>query len=241
METDGTTPDGVETLDEELGEEPQAEIYTPGDDSVQLIITPEKRREILGKLAEFEMQLANLTYLQQNFVLAVLQDPTNLAMAVRKAGYSSVSDNSVRVKATQLMQDPKIASAVAIGQSLREDRTMVTSERTINELAIIAFSDITNYVVKPGVNMLEVKEGVPEYALRAVSQAEFKTTVVDKPNGDVQTTYNVKIKLWNKTDALRLLALYQKLVSGEGGTVINNNTVNQQQNTWNFGGKEIPL
>lgn len=241
MENDESTPEGIEELDEGLSEEDTAEVYTPGDESVQLIITPEKRREILGKLAEFEMRLANLTFLQQNFVLAILQDPTNLARAVRKAGYSALSDNAVRVKGSQLMSDPKIAAAIAIGQGLREDRTMVTSERTINELAIIAFSDITHYQVRPGINILEVKEGVPEYVIRAVSQAEFKTVVVDKPNGDVQTTYNVKIKMWNKTDALRLLALYQKLVSGEGGTVINNNTQNVQQNTWNFGGKEIPL
>jgi phage terminase small subunit len=240
MEETSGTPERVEELPPD--EEP-AEIYQPGDsiDETQMMLTPTKRKEIIGRLAEFEYQLAALSPLMQGFVLAYLQDPTNLSACARRAGYA---EGSAKVKASQLMADSRIQAVIALGQLLREDRTMVTAERTINELAIIAFSNIGDYEVRPGTNQVVTREGAPEYALRAVSQAEYTTTAKEDSDGNVTTTYKVKIKLWSKTDALRMLAMYQRLLQGDtGGTIINNDNSTHvhkhDHHTWKIGDKEL--
>lgn len=227
------------TVEELMDDDRPVEIYQPGDsiDETQQMLTPERRREILGKLADFELQLSALSPLMQGYVLAYLQNPTSQAECARKAGYA---ESSAKVKASQLMADSRIQACIALGQLLREDRTMVTSERTINELAIIAFSNIGDYKVEPGSNQVTVREGVPEYALRAVSSAEYTTSVAENDNGDVKTTYKVKIKLWSKTDALRMLAIYQRLLSPDGGTTNNSLHLHKHEHhTWKVGDREL--
>lgn len=232
-------PARAELPEEDLSEDEAVPIYQPGEsvDESQLMLTPEKRQEILGKLAEFEYQLSALAPMQQGFVLAMLEDPTSQLEAARKAGYS---ENGASQRASILMNDARIQAVLALGQQLRQDRTMVTTDRTLNELAIIAFSNIGDYEIRPGSNQVVTREGIPEYALRAVSSAEYTTTVSE--SGDrVTTTYKAKIKLWSKTDALRMLAMYQKLVGGDGN-VDNSKHLHlhkHEHQTWDIGGKRL--
>ncbi len=212
------------------------EIYQPGDsiDESQQMLTPERRQEILGKLVEFELQLSTLSPLMQGFVLAYLQDPTNQAACARKAGYS---EHTSKIKGSQLMADSRIQAAIALGQQLREDRTMVTSDRTLNELAIIAFSDISNYEISE--NRIVAAEGVPDYVMRAVSQAEYIITTKEDEKGNTITTSRVKVKLWSKIDALRMLAQYQKLLTPDGITSNNLHLHKHEHHTWKVGDKEL--
>lgn len=237
---------------EELVEESEetALVYKPGEtgDNYYPTITPEKRKEIIGRLAEFEMRLMELSELQQNYVLEYLRDPTNQTKAAERAGYSLTH---AKVMASQNMRNAKVLAAIAAGQLLREDRTMVTADRTINELALIAFSDITDLEVipRPGSITPEVRarEGRPEYVTRAVQSAEFKVTVTESEDA-VNTTYHVKVKMWSKTDALRMLALYQRLIGG-GGISDNDPSTRRRNGSdagepelfWEVGGKKIPL
>ena len=239
METDeGTDELSPENRVSEITEADEPDLSYPLQEAADAAgfeyLTPELRKEVLGKLVEFEVRFAELTTMQQNFVLAILRDPTNLRKAARTAGYA---EKSAHVAASQLIIHPKVAHCIALGQQLREDRTMVSSDRTLNELAIIAFSDVSNFVQDPTNGRLEVVEGIPEYVMRAVSQVEFTTTIVE--NGDrTTTTYKAKIKLWSKTDALRMLALYQKLFNSDGGTKIVDKS-KHVHNSWQFGDKSI--
>lgn len=217
---------------------------SPEDDddaSGPLLLSNEERKALLGKLAEFELLLLALPPRQQSFVMAYLTNPTNGSAAAGKSGYSG----NLAVRASKLLCHPPVAAAIAAGQQLREDRTFITSERTLHELAIIAFSDISHFKVDRN-GKVGVVEGVPEYALRAVSSAEYTVTEIDTAD-KVVTTYKTKIKLWSKTEALRMLAMYQKLLSGEGGinlTVNNDNrgqvhTHNYQKNEWKWGNRTV--
>lgn len=214
----------------------------PDDDPTeQLILTDEQRKALLGKLAEFELTLLSLAPKQQAFVLAYLADPTNGTAAARRAGYA---ESGAHVRANQLLNMPKIVAVIAAGQQLREDRTFITSDRILHELALIAFSNINDFYVSSG-GKITTMEGVPEYAARAISSAEFTVTEVEE-DGKQTISYKTKIKLWSKTDALRMLAMYQKLLSGEGGTnlIINDNrgqvhAHNYQQNVWQWGSRSV--
>lgn len=212
-------------------------------ETVTAILTPEERKALLGKLAEFELAVLNLAPNQQSFVFAYLSNPLNASAAARKAGYTG----NVAVRASKLLNLPQIASAIAMGQNLREDRTFINSDRTLHELAIVAFSNIGDFEVGVG-GQVRVREGIPEYALRAVASADY-TVIEEETEKGVKITYKTRIKLWSKPEALRMLAMYQALLSGEGGINIINNTVNDnrgqvhshnyQHNEWSWGSKKV--
>jgi hypothetical protein len=86
------------------------------------------------------------------------------------------------------------------------------------ELAVIARADVEDYVIDPGTGRVASKYGDPA-ATRAVSRCRKKTSrkVVGadgQGNPLFEVTEEVDIRLWNKVDALRLLAkvmgLYQR-------------------------------
>jgi hypothetical protein len=211
---------------------------------VQVMLRPEDRRRLLGRLAEFELMLLALNPLQQNFVMAFIMDPTDQTAAARKAGYS---ERRASATACDLMSKPHIAAAIALGEQLREDRTMITSDRTLHEIAIIAFSDITDFSIGPG-GSVRTKPGVPAYATRAIKSIEWTSIEREDEEGKPVITYKTKIALWPKDVALRMLAVYQKLLSGEGVTVnatVNNDNRGQthhhehQHQTWVIGDQTL--
>jgi phage terminase small subunit len=222
------------------GEPPDAEDVAT--DNVQVILSPADRKRLLGRLAEFEVMLLALPPLQQNFVMAYVSDPTDGAAAARKAGYS---ERRAAATCCDLLARPAVAAAIALGEQLREDRTMITSDRTLHEIAIIAFSDITNFEFRRG--EITTKSGVPTYATRAISSVEFTETEFIDDKGNPRTTYKTKIRLWSKDTALRMLSVYQKLLSEP--SITNNVTVNDNRGqthththmhqTWKVGDREL--
>lgn len=210
------------------------------DESGAIILSPEERKQFLGKLAEFEIQLSALTEMQGNFVLAVLRDPTNFEKAARTAGFKNPA-----VAAHRLRHKPAVAAAIALGETIREDRTLLTSDRTLHEFAIIAFSDITDFRIDPSTGKVTVREGVPEYATRAISKIKFDSESWTDKDGEVHWRVKTELGMWNKNDALKMIAMYQKLLSGEGGANIildNSRHVHMHQhqhNTWQVGDNKM--
>jgi hypothetical protein len=131
-----------------------------------------------------------------------------------------------------------------MGENLREDRTFITSDRTLHEFAIIAFSDITDFTVDKYTGHIEVREGVPAYARRAISSVKWKHKTWTE-DGELHTQTETELKLWNKNDALKMLAMYQKLLSGEnGGNLMVDNSKHvhlhqHQHNTWQIGENKV--
>jgi hypothetical protein len=209
-------------------------------ESGAITLSPEQRKQFLGKLAEFELQLSALTEMQANFVLAVMRDPTNFEKAARTAGFKNAA-----VAAHRLKGKPAVAAAIALGEQLREDRTFLTTDRTLHEFAIIAFSDITDFTIDPANGKVTVREGVPEYATRAISKLKFDSESWTDKDGEVHWRVKTEIGLWNKNDALKMLAMYQKLLSGEAGaSIVNDNSKHvhlhqHQHNTWQVGDKMV--
>lgn len=204
------------------------------------ILTAEQRRDLLGKVAEFEYQLLALSPNRQAFVLAYLADPTDGTRAARKAGYSEAR---VGITASELLHNPKVLSVIALGEQLREDRTMITSDRTLNELALIAFSDIADYKIDYTGQRILPRDGVPEYVTRAISSLEVEETSWTDDEGNEHVKRKARIRLWDKTTALRMLAVYQKLLSGDGlGGNVDARSYhihNHQHNTWQIGDKVL--
>jgi phage terminase small subunit len=136
------------------------------------------------------VQSGDLNPKQRAFVDEYLVD-LNATQAAIRAGYAP---RSARQHATRLLANDVISTAIAEGQAKRSERTQITADRVLEELAAVAFAHMGQYAVWGGekVRLRESDEVDP----RAV--AEVKQTVNQFGN-------NVGIKLHDKLGALAKL------------------------------------
>lgn len=78
-----------------------------------------------------------LTPKRRRFVEEYLVD-LNATQAARRAGYSP---RSARSHGPRLLRDPAVAAAIAEAQAARAERTKVTADAVVRELAKVAFGD----------------------------------------------------------------------------------------------------
>ncbi len=119
--------------------------------------------------------------------------------AVTAAGYKT---KNPRQKAWELMRVPLVAAAIAQKRQERMDRTMITQDRVLNELAIIGFSSLDQYDIDPVTEGVIVVPGAAKHAVRALSS--IKRTVTEDEDGT--ETRHTEIKLWDKLSALTMMA-----------------------------------
>jgi phage terminase small subunit len=86
--------------------------------------------------------MAKLTPKQKQFVQEYLVD-LNGAQAAIRAGYSK---KTAKVQAARLLTNVNIQNRIAELMDKRSQRTDITADRVLRELAHIAFDDIKNYL-----------------------------------------------------------------------------------------------
>jgi phage terminase small subunit len=136
-----------------------------------------------------------LTPKQQAFVAEYLVD-LNASAAARRAGYSERVAN--RIGAENLSK-PGIAAAIQAAMQARQQRTQVTADRVVQELARLGFMDVGKLVDADG-SPLRIAD-IDEDTRRAIAGVE----VVTVGNADVGFGQVVKLKLADKTRALEQL------------------------------------
>lgn len=136
---------------------------------------------------------SRLTPRQQRFIAEYLID-LNATQAAIRAGYSKRTASAV---ANETLRNPLIASTIKKAIDARAERTQVTADQVLAELAIIGFSDVRNYVVD-GVNGVTLAPGAPDVAMRAVASMKVRRTTDADGNETVTSEY----RLWDKPSAL---------------------------------------
>lgn len=133
---------------------------------------------------------------RQRFVEEYLLD-LNATRAAIRAGYSPRTAES---QGSRLLSDAKIRDAVRNAKQRRQERTRVTADRTLREIARLAFADPRRLVNKDG--SVKGLHELDEDLAAAVSSIE------------VDEYGKVKYKLWPKNQALDMLmkhlGLYEK-------------------------------
>lgn len=141
---------------------------------------------------------SKLTAKQQRFVEEVVVD-WNFNKAAERAGYSARSAHNI---GWQLMKQDKILDAIyGPGGVLekQQERTRITADQALKEMAKIAFADIRNAFDEDG-NLLSIRD-MPEDVAKAV--ASFKVFTNPRKDEDVQEeTLTKSIRCWDKTKAL---------------------------------------
>jgi phage terminase small subunit len=136
---------------------------------------------------------------QRRFVDEYLVDLNGLQAALR-AGYSP---RSAEHTSRDLLALPWIAEMVAKGMADRAERTRVTQDRVLTELAVLGFSDITHYQVDDA-GKLTVTPDAPPGAMRAVASFKQKRRLVPRKDGEPIEEIDTEIRLWDKPAALKL-------------------------------------
>lgn len=154
-----------------------------------------------------------LTPRQAAFVAEYLIDLNGVQAAIR-AGYAENSTG----EATRLLDNARVRAAIERGKAQRTARVNITQDTVLNEMATLALSDISHYVITDD-GQVALAEGAPSNAMAAVQSIKRKTTV--KANGD--RVYDVEIRLWDKPAPLKLTGRHVGLfpdrveLTGPGG------------------------
>jgi phage terminase small subunit len=138
---------------------------------------------------------------QRNFVDAYLASG-NATQSYHQAGYKG-NANLAGVEGLRTLRKPKIQAALAERRAQLASTYDVTPERVIAELALIAFSDLYDYVTwgPDGVTLRDAGQ-VDARARRVVQEVSQTTTLAGG---------TVRFKLHNKLDALDKLARHLDL------------------------------
>lgn len=136
-----------------------------------------------------------LTPKQQAFVAEYLVD-LNASAAARRAGYSERRSDAM---GHENLRKPEIAAAIQEALQARQQRTQVTVDRVVQELARIAFSDAGKLFAADGTPLRLVD--LDEDTRRAIAGLE----VARVGNAEVGVGEVLKIKIADKIKAAELL------------------------------------
>ena len=140
---------------------------------------------------------------QQRFVEQFLLDPC-ASRAAQRAGYSSATSDRI---GSRLLRNVEVAAAVKQGQDARAERTQVTADMVVHELALHAFGRMGDFYSDTG-RMLQVHEMPPEVQARLSSIKFTRERTHRTGDGVDETTVEeamVEVKVWDKLSALTLL------------------------------------
>lgn len=158
-----------------------------------------------------EVEIMALTAKQERFVAEYLID-LNATQAAIRAGYSVKTAHSV---GHENLKKPEIAKAIQEAQAKRSERTEITQDRVLQELARIGFGNLQN-VLTPAGNLMAVADW-DEDAARSIASMEIITRPggVDE-NGEREVEHVAKIKAWDKLAALDKIARHLGMLNGSG-------------------------
>lgn len=145
--------------------------------------------------------------------------------AAKRAGYSA---KTARVMAQQNLEHPAVIEHLSKLMKERAERTQLTADRVITEVARLGFSDLRKLFDDKGA-LLPVTAW-PEDMAAAVSSVEVDELFEGFGENRVQVGYTKKVKLWDKPRALELLGKHLKLwverveASGPNGGPIQTRT-----------------
>ena len=154
--------------------------------------------------------MPDLTAKQARFVEEYMID-LNATQAAIRAGYS---EKGAEVQGHRLLRNAKVAAAVADAKASRSERTEITADMVLRELALLGFANMQDYVrvTSSGEPYVDLSDMTREQAA-AISE----TLVEDYVEGrgeDARQVRKVRIKFHDKKGALveigRHLGMFEK-------------------------------
>lgn len=157
-----------------------------------------------------------LTAKEKLFCYAYLANKYNATAAAQAAGYSEDNPDSAKVTGSRLLTRANVKAAIAALTNKRLAELEMDGEAVIKELAMLARSDIKDFISwskDGGVTMRSPEElGPLSRCIREISIDEL----TEKRDGEVVPIGNrIQIKLYDKLRPLELLGKHAKLFSDD--------------------------
>ena len=157
-----------------------------------------------------------MTPKRERFVAEYLIDGNGKQAAIR-AGYKP---SRAEVTASELLADRKVSEAVAAGRAKLLEKTGITAERVLQEIGRLAFSDVSRLFNADG-SLKPLTQLSPE---DSACIAGLEVIIKNAEAGDGHTDKVHKIKVWDKSKNLEMLAkhfaLLTEKVEHSGGLTI---------------------
>lgn len=129
----------------------------------------------------------------------------NGTQAVLRSGcFRVTSPESAAVAASLMLKKPNVAAAVQELLAQRASRVNMTADSVLHEMALLSHSDHSHYVVDDN-GRIQLTEGAPAGAMRAIKSVKHKKTIREDKDGGVTITHDVEITLWDKPTPLKLM------------------------------------
>ncbi len=138
-----------------------------------------------------------MTPKQRQFVREYLID-LNATQAAIRAGYSK---RTAQEQGSRLLSNVMVSGAIEEAMGRRADRTDITADRVLEELALIGFADMGTYVKLDGGHAIFDWSDLPPDATKVISEIT-QETYVDGKGEDAETVKKTKFKLHDKRAAL---------------------------------------
>lgn len=135
---------------------------------------------------------------QRRFVAEYLVD-LNATEAAKRAGYSAKTAHS---QGSRLLEDAEIRQAVADGKARQLASADLTAARVLEEIRRLSFSDLRGMFDAQG-NLRPIHTLTAEQAA-CIGSLEVVKKNITAGDGEVDTV--IKIKTWDKTRSLEMLA-----------------------------------
>jgi len=152
----------------------------------------------------YEELLAGLDARERAFVQEYPVD-FNATNAALRAKYGNGNAASAKVQGVRLMQDPRVVEALLALLETRAERANIEAGALLEELSVIAFSNIDHYRIDDYGNV-SLAPGAPDKAIRCVSKIKKKVRHI-KGKGDDErdeVIYETELSLWNKNEAINM-------------------------------------
>lgn len=139
-----------------------------------------------------------LTAKQQRFVQEYIVD-LNATEAAKRAGYS---ERTAYSQGQRLLKNAEVQTAIGKAQTVREKRTGITADRVLNELALLGFSNMQDYMtVQPdGTAYVDLSSLTRDQA--AAIQEITVDEYADGRGDHARAIKKVKVKLADKRASL---------------------------------------
>ena len=159
---------------------------------------------------------------QQRFVDEYIIDLNGTQAAIR-AGYAK---GSASVQGTRLLRNDSVQYAIALAQQQRAERTAITQDRVLNELAILGFADMGDYIrLEPDGSARMDWSSLPENGTKAIAEITQEVVITGK-DGD-EPIRKTKFKLHDKRQSLvdvgKHLGMFRQSELQAGHVTINMN------------------
>ena len=141
---------------------------------------------------------------QKRFVEEYLVDP-NATRCARRAGYSKRTADRI---GSRLLRNVEVAGAVKQAQDERAERTRITADMVVQELALHAFGRMGDFYDKKTGKIVEVHEMPHEAQARLSSIKLTRERTHSTTDGVTTTSVNeatIELRFWDKIRSLELL------------------------------------